>query len=283
MVLEALISPLTAEKRPWQLFFLGLFFTAVAMFLSYWIFKEQASIVMVFFVVLASVPIVYNIIKFEEAKDEEMNVGEFHLLKEHAKALSVFMFLFLGILVLCALVYVFMPQNIISSLFGIQISTIDNINHHVSGNVVTPGVFSIIFFNNLKVLIFCILFAFVYGVGALFILTWNASVIGVALGEFVRLRISEVGTSLGFFGVSHYFAAFSLGLLRYMTHGVFEILAYFIAGLAGGIISICVVRNHVTTKKFHRAVFDSFGLLLLSIVFLLIGSLVEVFVTPLFF
>ena len=91
------------------------------------------------------------------------------------------------------------------------------------------SLFTLIFFSNLKVLVFCILFAVLYGVGAIFILTWNASVIGTAIGNFIRLRLAES---------SNYFYVASLGLLRYMIHGIPEILAYFIAGLAGGIISM---------------------------------------------
>ena len=97
------------------------------------------------------------------------------------------MFLFLGITLACAIWYVVLPQNIVTGLFETQTSTIQAINSRVTGAVTGPWpLFSKIFFNNVKVLIFCILFSFVYGAGAIFILTWNASVIGTAIGNFKR-------------------------------------------------------------------------------------------------
>lgn len=282
MVLEALTTPIRAEQRPWQMFFLGILFTLVGIIFSLWIFQGQASLVMVFLIVMASLPIIYNTIKLEEEKDEEGH-KEYHLLKEHAKALSVFMFLFCGITLAIAVVYVFVPQGYIDTLFGVQAQAIEDVNVQVAGRVVSPSVLPVIFFNNLKVMIFCVLFAFVFGAGAIFILTWNASVIGVALGNFVRVKLSELAQGAGLTSVSHYFSAFSLGVVRYATHGVFEILAYFIAGLAGGLISVSLIRNHLGTKKFERVLFDSSGLLLISVVVLFLAGIVEVYVTPLFF
>ena len=71
--------------------------------------------------------------------------------------------------------------------------------------------------------------------------------------------------------------------MRYMTHGVFEILAYFMAGLAGGIISVAIINNDLMGENKKRILRDSVDLILLSIVFLIVGSIIEVFVTPLFF
>ncbi len=283
MVLEALISPIEAEKRPWQLFFLGALFCLVAMFLSNWIFNEQASLVLVFFIVMASFPIIYNTIKLEEQKDESMDVKEFVLIKEHAKALSVFLFLFLGITVVCAVVYSLFPADFVSNTFSVQQAAIQAINHKVSGNFFNTETLSIIFFNNLKVLVFCILFAFIFGAGAIFILTWNATVIGVAIGDFVRQRLAGIALDLGFTNTAHYLGALSLGVLRYMTHGIFEILAYFIAGLAGGIISICLIHHGFKTKRFERIILDTGGLILLSLFVLFVAAFVEVFITPMFF
>ena len=36
---------------------------------------------------------------------------------------------------------------------------------------------------------------------------------------------------------------YAIGMTRYMTHGIFEILAYFIGGLAGGLISVAIIRH----------------------------------------
>lgn len=283
MVLESLITPLGAEERPWQMFFLGILFSLVGIGFSLWVFEGQSSLVMVFLIVMVSIPLVFNTLRLEERKDEDEGKTEAYLLKEHAKALSLFMFLFAGIVTAIALVYLFIPEDHISVLFNAQTQAIEDVNNRVAGNVINPAALPLIFLNNLKVLIFCIIFAFVYGVGFIFILVWNATVIGVALGDFVRYEISTVTGLLGYANASQYFQAISLGVLRYATHGVFEILAYFIAGLAGGIISISVVRHTFGTETFDKILLDAAGLLLMSLVVLFIGAVVEVYVTPLFF
>ena len=137
-------------------------------------------------------------------------------------------------------------------------------------------IFSQILLNNIKVLLFCIFFSFFYGAGAIFILTWNASVISAAIGSYIRNNIATVT------GLS-YFSVVTTGIMRYMTHGIFEIFAYFIGGLAGGIISIAVIRHEFFSSKFKKVMVDSIDLFLIAVALLFIGAYVEVYVTPLIF
>jgi len=277
------MNPLSAEKKPFDMFFIGLLYTTIALFLSFWIFKDFASLVMVFLITLASVPLVYSTIKIEEKKDLVIE-QESRLLKEHGKALSYLMFLFLGITFAIALWYTFLPNQLVSSLFNVQQQTIVDVNTDITGNAILQlGFFSKILFNNIKVLVFCLLFSFVYGTGAIFILSWNASVIGVAIGNAIRSNISYYTSSLGALGIGNYFHVISLGILKYAVHGIPEILAYFIGGLAGGIISVAVIRHDFGTKKFEHILLDSTDLVILSVVFLVIAALIEVYITPLLF
>ena len=55
------------------------------------------------------------------------------------------------------------------------------------------------------------------------------------------------------------------------------------AGLAGGIISIAVIRHDYGTKEFERIVLDASDLILISLAVLAVAAVVEVYVTPLFF
>ena len=64
MVLESLIGTQKAEHSPWDLFFIGLLFASVAVFLSLWIFKDHSSLVMVFLTVMACIPIIHKINTF---------------------------------------------------------------------------------------------------------------------------------------------------------------------------------------------------------------------------
>lgn len=280
MVLESLVNPVSAEKRPWQMILLGAIFASISILLSLLVFKQSSSLVMVFFTVICSFPIVYNTIKLEELKDEE-GITEKTLIKEHCKALGVFMFLFLGILLASVIWYVFLPPGVVEDLFSLQATTIKNINSRFLGGFADSSTFSIIFFNNLRVLSICILFSFLYGVGAMFILTWNATVIATAIGAFIREEITLIASNLGSVPVSNYFHIVSKGFLKYMPHGAIEILAYFVAALAGGIISTAVIRHSFGTRKFEKIIFDVSELLIISVALLVLSCLVEIFITPL--
>ena len=282
MVLESLLNPIRAEKKPWVMFFIGFFYAGIAVFLSLWIFGDQASLVMVFLIVLASLPLMHNTMKLEESKDLLIS-RESALLREHDKAVMFFMFLFLGVTFSLVLWYVVLPTNTSNMLFEKQTSTIQSINNNVAGNAIRPSMFSKIFFNNLKVLSFSIIFSFLYGTGAIFILTWNSTVIGAAIGNFIRTNISSYTSSLGFTQVGSYFHIVSLGLLRYAIHGITEIMAYFYGGLAGGILSVAIIRKHYKTDMFNHIMTDFFEILLLSTAFLIVAAFLEVYVTPILF
>lgn len=283
MVLESLTNPYKAEKHPWEMFFIGLIYSSVAIFISLQIFENMAGLISVFLTVMAAVPIMYSTIKYEEKKDLA-GMKERALLKEHSKALLLFVFLFLGIMVSYSLWYTFLPVEQVHTLFSIQIDTIKNINTNVvTGASPSYEFFAKIFSNNIKVLIFCILFSFFYGTGAIFILTWNASVIAVAVGTFFRNNVSAYAQAAGMYKLAGYFHIFSLSILRYMIHGLPEIIAYFIGGLAGGIISVAVIRHDFRSKNFEKIILDSADLVLVAFIFLVFGALLEVYVTPALF
>ncbi len=283
MVLEGIFNPKSAENNPKFMFIMGMLYTSLAIIISLWVFEAQASMVMVFLTVLASTPLMYNTIKMEEEKDLT-DLEEPDLLREHAKALNYFMWLFFGATIAFTLWYMFLPASSSANVFSVQTETITRINGNVTSDlVVAVNIFFDIFLNNIKVLVFCILFAFIYGIGALFILIWNASVIGVALGAFVRNNLAQAAQLAGFGLVAAYMKAFSLGFFRYSIHGIPEILAYFVGGLAGGIISFAAINHEFGTKNFSRILTDTSDLLIIAVSLILIAALLEVFVTPVFF
>ena len=283
MVIEALTNPIKAENKPWTLLFIGIIYSTLAVFLSLWIFREHASLVMIFLMCLASIPLMYATLKLEEQKDLEIS-KESVLLREHAKALSFLMFLFFGITVSLTFWYLVLPGDIASKLFSIQTETIVNINNQVAGNAISSTIVLMrIFLNNFKVLLFCLLFSFIYGLGAIFILIWNASVIAAALGNFIRVNIAKYVSAVGLLKAGAYLQVASLGFFRYAIHGIPEIAAYFVGGLAGGIISIAVIRHDFGTSNFTRILFDSVDLIIVSISLLIFAALVEVYITPVLF
>ena len=287
MVLESLTTPEKAEKSPWDLFFIGALYAAVGVFLSVWVFREESSIIMILLTVIACIPLVHNTMRYEEEKDIAI-FKESILLKEHWKALSFFMCMFVGFVFAFSLAYIILPEQLVSDLFSAQVNTIQNINSNAIGGTlkatsVGRELFMQILSNNLKVMLFCVFFSFFYGAGAIFILTWNASVISAAIGSFFRNGISYYAENFGLSKMAGYFHIYGLSLARYFIHGIPEILGYFIGGLAGGIISVAVIRHDFGSKTFKHIVSDSFDLIFLAAIVLIIAAFLEVYITPLFF
>jgi uncharacterized membrane protein SpoIIM required for sporulation len=273
MNLKVIIDPKEAEGHPFEMFFVGFVYSVLAAILSLLIFKEAIDIVMVAIAVVASLPIVYSVIRLE-AKEDSQTGGEYKLLKHHKKALFVFMFLFLGFVAGFLLLFMVLPSSNTQSLFNMQLNTITKINP-VTGNFVSDaGLVGAIFLNNVKILFFCVIFSLFFGAGAIYILSWNASVMAAAIGSFVKNELAVVaGSNMAYFGI------FGAGLVRYMTHGIPEIVFYFTGGLAGGILFNALIR-----KKCNKHVMLDIGLLLgISLIGLLGAALIEVYITPLLF
>ena len=194
MVLESLLKARSAEKRPYLVFFLGILYSSIAILVSWLLFRHDNSMVFVSVIVFASIPLMFRIIKLEEKKDRKI-MKETSLLKEHKKALIAFMALFFGIMVSLSLWYIFLPQDNVDTLFESQIREVNIVEGKFSGNVVKPSDFTQIFLNNARVLGFSFLFSLFFGAGAIFILAWNASLIAVALGSFVRDSLGSFSSS----------------------------------------------------------------------------------------
>ena len=62
-----------------------------------------------------------------------------------------------------------------------------------------------------------------------------------------------------FFG---YILLLGVGLVRYLIHGIPEILAYFVGALAGGIISFGIIKKDFKGSKIEKIILDSADLLL---------------------
>ncbi len=276
------------------MFFVGLFWATVSILLVTFVFDKDAvlkaggGLLVVIFTVISCLPFMYYIIKLEEGKDVEISSSG-KLIREHSKAIYALTWLFLGFLVAFSFWYIVLPFHIGGSVIGegannnfnFQIRTFCAINspsnykdclgqYGVSvgtGNVIGTNHLLGIFTNNLYVLIFTILFSLAFGAGAMFVLVWNASVIAAAIGIFAKKSLTGLPS----------------GFARYMIHGVPEIVAYFIGALAGGIISVAVIRKDLRGNGKWRILQDALLMIIIAVVILIIAALMEVYLTPLFF
>lgn len=285
-MLEMLINPRKAERRSWELFFVGAFYASLSILLVNWIFSQDAvlsrysGILVVTFTVMLSIPFVYYTLRLEESRISSSS-GTFALLKEHKKAIYAFIWLFLGFVIALSFWYMVLSST---ESFRAQIETYCLINRPANfeacvnqysiKDVATSTIFLsnterlfLIFTNNIYVLIFTLIFSLIFGAGVIFVLAWNASVIAAAIGIFTKSELS----------------ALPLALVRYLIHGIPEIASYFIVALAGGMISIAVIKHETGTEKFWDILQDSLNLIILAVIVLFLAALVEVFVTPILF
>jgi len=279
-----LIRPKRVEKKPWEMFFIGLVYSSLSILLVSLVFSKDSvlsqygGILVVTFTVLFSWPFMYHVIKSEEGKDLEIN-DEGKLVKEHSKALASLMWLFLGFVVGFSFWYLVLPQyNNIN--FNAQVEVFCTINSPqnynncliekglsvATGDATDVGYVLGIFTNNVSVLIFTLLFSLIFGAGAIFILAWNASVIGAAVGMFAKASLANL----------------HLGLLRYLVHGLPEVLAYFVGALAGGIISVAIIRRDLDGERKWAIMQDALILIIIALLILFLSALVEVYFTPYF-
>ena len=150
------------------------------------------------------------------------------------------------------LLYVFMPTAIVERMFSAQLDTIITVQAgSPTGEFIGSfGIFNKILANNIKILLFCMAFSFFYGAGAIFILTWNASVMATAIGSFIRNNLFYAK------GVFDYFQVTVFGMLQYLLHGIPEIIAYFIGALASGMVSFALMKHEYMHEKFQNVVKD---------------------------
>ncbi|MFC1723633.1 hypothetical protein ACFL0V_05825 [Nanoarchaeota archaeon] len=160
MVFESMIKPLTAIKKPWQLLFYGILVSTIGVFLGWWVFRDKADLVMIFLAVFACIPLMFHSLRHEEKLGLKINDST-KLLKRHSKVLLFYLFLFVGMTIGYVAWYVFLPASMSQVVFKQQIITIAQINTPaVVGQATHGGLFTKILLNNIKVMIFCILFSF---------------------------------------------------------------------------------------------------------------------------
>lgn len=315
MVVESILK-LEVERKPEEMLIFGFIISSLAILLSLWVFPAYASFAMVTFSVMAVLPFIVKVMKFEKEKQQKTRGFK---LRVHRDVIVFFIFLFLGMLLAFVLWFLLLPSGISNKLFFLQINTITDINSPTgnvvlnlenasgtgtSGMVVTGEVpssmpsgavtresptgavlstgeaFKRITMNNFRILALCILFSFIFGCGAIFILTWNASVLGVAMGNAIKLGVANGGGSAAYFG------AISFSLIRYLLHGIPEITGYFFGGIAGAVISASILDYSRGMKKFSESMSsslkDALYLIVGGVILILVSGLIEVFIAPLF-
>jgi len=266
MVLETIISPRYARENSWSIAALGAVFVSLAVGIVHWFgLGSQSSLLMMVFVIIPSIPFLVDLIQFQEAETKR-TAGKFfgsQTLARHAPMIAVMFSFFIGLTAAFTFWYAVLPESTSSLLFNTQVSELAAVRGSFSGMAVEAieskmlVAFETIFLHNLEVLLLILAFSMLYGAGAIYVLIWNASVIGVFLGNIAKS--GQIG----------------MGIAGIVPHGVFELLAYTTAALAGGILSRVIVLRRLRVIEEHQTVYDVAKLAGWAIIFLALGAFIE--------
>jgi uncharacterized membrane protein SpoIIM required for sporulation len=143
-------------------------------------------------------------------------------------------------------------------------------NQCLLGNCSKFNFFVSIIKNNLWVLMVTFLVSLIYGFGAMFIITWNASVWGMAFAT----RSLELASTAG----KNPVVFFGLLMLTVLPHTALEALSYFTAAISGGIASQGITKEDFESERFERILTQSLILIILSLALLVIAAFTETYI-----
>lgn len=257
MVLEKLVTIREAVTHPLWMFVIGALVSIISLFISFLIFPESVGMFTTVLVTFIMTPFMVNLLTYEAFMTEleiKKKITQ-NFFQRHWDMLMIYTAFFSGMIIALSLTFVFLPEDTVSKLFEDQINEIKLIR----GSFLFSSTFLKIAVNNIGVLVLSTLFAFIFGSGAIFILSWNASVLSSAIG----LTAKSVG------GI----AGIPIALATYLPHGMFEIVAYFLGGIAGGILSAAVMKRK--TELFGVIVKDSIKVIVVAIALLFVSAVIE--------
>jgi len=275
MVLESMLTGGEAMRHPFFMLLASVLICSVSLWAAFLSFQKSASILAVALITIALIPLFHRIFVSEEEKEAERPGFAASFIARHFNVVKVYAFFFIGLILAYAFWYSVVSPEVRVVMFSEQeaaLSGIEDLRQTLTGKFSAGEMscgpnplcwFSVIFVNNaLFVLVPMLFFSFVYGAGAVFLIGWNASVLGVLIGkDIVHYAATHGGLAALWIGARR-----MLGLL---PHGSLEALGYFVGAIAGGIIGAAISKKRhlrgetwIITKDVIAMVLYAFGLLL---------------------
>jgi len=255
-----------AHQPPMGFFIIALVvMPAIPFFLRMTIYEERGQEIFIKFI--SAIPAK----KFEEGRREG-------LVSLYNNIIKLYMYFFLGSVIGFAFTSSIMPEETSKLMFmDIRqfLQTFINATPQVL-NQLNTAKFWDIFFHNFKLMLIMVLFSVVYSIGAVFLLVFNAAVIGLFLEAGIRKKLLTFSS----LGILSYPAAFVVGsfegILRLLPHGICEFSGFFMASVAGGIISVAIERKAYKRQPVLKLLLvDVAKLLILATLLLALGALIE--------
>jgi uncharacterized membrane protein SpoIIM required for sporulation len=263
MVLELMINPKNAENKPFHIFVIAAIYTVVAAGVSYFLFPTQASVLTVAMITIIFTPFFQKMFVLEEKREDRAAAKNDHhnLLARHQKSIKVYTAFFLGVIVAMSFIFIFFDNQ---AIFALQSQTIQSFS---TGSATENSDFGRYFINNTQVMLLMFALSVLFGAGAILVLAWNASVIAVYTGLLAKTISTNTAVA--------YLYGVPVGLFSIALHGIPEIMAYFVAGLAGGILSVGLVREKFGSKNFKLVFKDSLKFMFVAEFLIFIAALIE--------
>ena len=267
MVLESIIPVKKVIKNPVDMFIFAMIISFASIYLADLIFPGASTgKTITLFITVGVTPMIFGIFRKEEEierEEAEHKINE-KFFQRHGETLMLFSMFFLGVFLSIFMVSTFSEEKYIKYIFEDQITEIARVTSmgQASGSYLASEILQIIIENNLRVMGLSFILSFLIGSGALIILAWNASILALYLSSFLRK------------GLMTEFVVRSISLI---PHAPIEIAAYFFAGIAGGVLSIGLIREKLFSKEFFLVFRDSLILMGLAVLAIFIGGFVEVF------
>lgn len=284
-MLELIALPKRDEKKPRRLFFIGFLYASLAFLIVKLIFSkdvvlsESSGILIVMFSALFSIIFVFYALKTDEKENIKQESDE-KAIEYDWKILKTLLYLFLGFVAAFTILQIIFPNQL---TFNSQIKTycvinkpfqyqncldINKINETLAG--INPELslsFSAVFLNNATVAIFVLIFSLIFGAGVIFIIAWNASILGTVIAFSAKYRFSNLPS----------------GILKFLIHSIPEIIGYLAVAIAGGTASFALVsflRKKLSKENTIKIIRRSLYLILIGIFMLFIAGLIEIYISP---
>ncbi len=273
MVLEHIFPEDWLEHKGRYAFLLGVVYSGIGILLSTILFPGDPALVAVAFTALLLLPELYKIFSIEERQEAvEQKVSLGALWRDDIDLIRVYVFLFLGILLVYSVGTMLLPTFQTNNLFReqLEIRFGQGFAGSATGISFSSSLFLDLLSNNFLVMVACFILALLTGDGAIFLIAWNASVWGTIFG------LTAKGASA--FSGTHPFYFFALIMLVVFPHMILEAICYFLAAISGSVISKDVIMEEFASERFFSVFGFNLYLIWFALVFLLLGALVETFV-----
>lgn len=264
--------------------------TILSLGTSLLLFKENAGLFSVFFLTIFLAPIALketnrNVLlagrtKKVEAKgvsltklkvnDEKLNLSD--LVEENRRTINIYLFFFIGIMLVVVFIIAVMPMDFSAKLFSEQgwDSALMPSRSIGFAGLDKGSIFLDILKNNFSVMIVCFFIALIFPLGALLMIVWNAMYWAVSFSQYA-LFYSKV------YNVKLISILFPL-LLSVSLHTIIEAMCYFFAVISGTMLAMSIKSEKLDSDRFFYLFRYCITLMAISVFFLLLGSFVEVFV-----